>query len=84
MICPKCGAKGTLEVRRKLIGKPIGSFSLSGMNMKISAFEGAEAFCTEKGCGFAVIGHLESGPDPEVDKVYFVADEKPQGGHDSA
>jgi transcription elongation factor Elf1 len=73
MHCPKCGAENTVEVKRGFRAQPIGSFSLAGNQMKVSAVEIAIATCTN--CDLRLEGHLETGSDPEEDGLYFVADE---------
>ncbi len=75
--CPKCGEQDTVEVKRGFKARPLGSFSLAGNQPKFSANEVAIATCTN--CDLRVVGHLETGPDPEVDKIYFVADEPMAG-----
>jgi ribosomal protein L37E len=46
--CATCGA--LVELRRYLQAKPLGTFSLSGSQLKVSAYERWEARCTA--CGF--------------------------------
>lgn len=48
--CPECGG-GPCELRRYLQAKPLGTFSLSGTQMKVSAAERWEGRCTV--CGWA-------------------------------
>lgn len=69
MRCPKCGTENTVEVRRGLQARPIGSFSLAGNQMKFSAREVAIATCTA--CDLHLVGHLEGTSDPE-EGLYFV------------
>jgi len=69
--CPQCGGESTVEVERGLRARPLGSHSLAGAQMKVSAREVAVATCTN--CDLHLIGHLETGPDPEG-KLYFVVD----------
>jgi predicted RNA-binding Zn-ribbon protein involved in translation (DUF1610 family) len=75
--CPKCGAQDTVEIKRGFKARPLGSFSLAGNQLKFSANEVAIATCTS--CDLHVVGHLETGPDPEVNEIYFVADEPGAG-----
>jgi len=35
--CPVCGEAGGMGVRERLVARPIGSFSLAGAQMKVSA-----------------------------------------------
>lgn len=55
--CPRCGASGTLSVHRAFEANPLGSFSLAGAQMKMSAREVAVAQCSA--CNLSVRGHLE-------------------------
>lgn len=62
--CPCCDATGTVTVRLLLAAKPIGSFSLAGAQVKVSAVTRAVAECSA--CGLTVAGRLEGatvGPD---------------------
>lgn len=43
--CPSCGLRGQVTVRKILRAKPVGSFSLAGVQMKFSAYEDLEAAC---------------------------------------
>lgn len=79
--CPKCGGEDTVEVRRGFVAKPLGTFSLAGAQMKVSAHEVAIATCTE--CDLHLTGHLETTADPEA-KIYFIVDEPPPDGHPPA
>lgn len=52
--CPVCS--GLLELSWRLTAKPIGSFSLAGAQMKVSALVRAQVLCA--GCGLAAVGSL--------------------------
>ena len=74
--CPRCSAQGTVSIRPALRAKPIGSFSLAGAQMKVSAHSGVVAGCSS--CGLRAFGHLQ---DPVISEDgttfvsgYFVAD----------
>ncbi len=72
--CPQCRTQGTISVRLVLVAKPLGSFSLAGEQMKVSARRAAVAECSS--CGLSVSGHLENptiGPDGATGG-HFVAD----------
>jgi hypothetical protein len=56
--CPRCQASGTISVRRVLTAKPLGTFSLAGAQIKVSAVESAVAECSA--CDLSVVGHLEN------------------------
>jgi hypothetical protein len=47
--CPECAEAGWMEVREVLVAKPLGTFSLSGTQMKVSASWGWEFRCGK--CG---------------------------------
>ena len=54
---PKCSDALWLELR--LVAKPIGSFSLAGVQMKVSAGETPVLSCS--GCDWTVAGRIEDG-----------------------
>lgn len=56
--CPNCGVPA-LHIEARLKAKPIGSFSLSGAQMKVSAHETVFLVC--RGCGARVEGDVEPG-----------------------
>lgn len=47
--CPVCGTRHAADVWRVLVAKPVGSFSLSGAQVKFSATGGWRYECTK--CG---------------------------------
>jgi hypothetical protein len=47
--CPECRESGGMAVREVLVAKPLGTFSLSGTQMKVSARWGWEFRCGK--CG---------------------------------
>lgn len=59
--CLKCKSKTGLEVVNtgRLYGRPIGTFSLAGAQMKVSAMEVLELRHPE--CGWSVEGTVEGG-----------------------
>lgn len=75
--CPSCRGTGTINVARVLVAKPIGSFSLAGAQLKVSAIDAAVAECSA--CGLTVSGRLENatlGPDGRTfTGGHFVADQ---------
>lgn len=70
--CPKCGAPpGSLELGEVIVPRPIGTFSLSGSTMKVSAHAAPVLRCT--GCGLHIVGryngrHVEFKP-PEAKEL---------------
>lgn len=56
--CPQCGEAGKLGIYRVLMAKPIGSFSLSGAQMKVSAQDAPVLACGH--CGLKLIGQYET------------------------
>jgi hypothetical protein len=55
--CPECGTVGTVALRPVMVAKPLGSFSLAGAQMKVSARQGWELACSA--CSFRVLGQVE-------------------------
>ena len=53
--CPMCGER-SLTLSYQLYAKPIGSFSLSGHQMKVSAVQYPIVTCTSDGCDFRARG----------------------------
>lgn len=39
MPCPRCGYVGDMELNKRMVAKPLGSFSLAGTQMKVSVVE---------------------------------------------
>jgi hypothetical protein len=72
MICPKCQEENTITIWAGLVARPIGTFSLAGAQMKVSAHRTVIAECSS--CGLSVMGHLED-PTYADDGVTFA------GGH---
>jgi hypothetical protein len=72
MKCPNCEATNTVTITRGLSARQLGTFSLTGAQMKVSANTVAFADCTS--CGLHVVGHLEN-PEWAEDGVTFT------GGH---
>lgn len=60
--CPQCGEVGKLriEYRDKLVAKPLGSFSLAGAQMKVSARRVQAPFLCCDACGLALEGKKEN------------------------
>jgi hypothetical protein len=50
--CPGCGTIGSLELKSRLHARPIGSFSLAGQQMKVSAVAVHVLACTADDCEF--------------------------------
>lgn len=61
MRCPDCGTKNSIVITPGIVCRPLGTFSLAGTQMKVSAHTVAIADCTV--CDLHVLGHLE---DPEL------------------
>ena len=59
VVCPGCGKDGSLGVELRLVAQPIGSFSLAGAQMKVSAREVPHLVCTTVGCGFTKAASTE-------------------------
>lgn len=58
--CPVCSTRYVIQVRRVLRAKPLGTFSLSGTQMKVSVRDGWEYRCTACGAeGLAEPEHPE-------------------------
>lgn len=55
--CPHCGTSemDAFTVGTRLVAKPLGSYSISGTSMKVSAIEVAELKCR---CGWSILGHI--------------------------
>lgn len=47
--CPACGGQGTMTLEQKFVARPIGSHSLSGSQLKVSAVQAMVVSCS--GCG---------------------------------
>jgi hypothetical protein len=56
--CPKCGKVGALDISMKLVANPIGSFSLSGYQMKASTRLAPFLECLN--CDFAIQGKIDT------------------------
>jgi len=56
--CPVCSATETLSLAMELVAKPLGSFSLSGQQMKVSATSRPVLSCSE--CGLRLVGRLDA------------------------
>lgn len=54
--CPMCGVVGSLRLSYQLYAKPIGSFSLSGQQMKVSAVRYLVVTCGIDSCDFRARG----------------------------
>jgi hypothetical protein len=55
--CPNCGMPGTLSITMKFIARPLGTFSLSGQQMKVAAEERPVLGCSN--CPYEVVGRLD-------------------------
>lgn len=65
--CPVCGTVGTLSIKRMFRAKPLGTWSLSGAQMKLTGWFFPLLVCS--GCGLGVPGHY----DPDGRHVTFPA-----------
>jgi len=67
---------GTVALRPALVAKPLGSFSLAGAQMKVSAWRGWALECSA--CPFRVLGQVEGlevdGTTGAITAGTFVAD----------
>lgn len=68
--CPHCGS-GPLQLNRSITAKPIGTFSLAGAQMKVSAVDQHILSCAA--CGWYAVGDVEG--------VEATADGTITGGH---
>jgi hypothetical protein len=76
--CPECGAAGTVVLRPVIVAKPLGTFSLAGAQMKVSAWRGWELACSA--CSFRVLGQVEGLETDENDQItagHFVVSPPP-------
>lgn len=48
--CPGCGTVGSVQLTTKFVVKPLGTYSLAGVQTKVSAVETPALACTE--CDF--------------------------------
>ncbi len=55
--CPRCAESGGLRIELRLVAKPIGSFSLSGAQMKFSVQERVALVCGR--CGLDLLGEFD-------------------------
>lgn len=69
--CPECGKTGTMTLGRKLRANPIGSFSLAGAQMKVSARDVDTITCDPDvgGCGWSADGVYDA------DYHHFITDQ---------
>lgn len=67
--CPSCGANSrtdpTFVVEESLVAKPLGSYSLAGVQVKVSA---VKKMVLKHSCGWFIEGHIEGD--------YFVAEKE--------
>lgn len=57
--CPDCEATGTLTINIKLVASPLGSHSLAGAQVKVSARERPVLSCTTSSCDFELVGEVD-------------------------
>jgi hypothetical protein len=62
--CPLCGLTGCISIAWRLVAKPLGSFSLSGSQMKLSANRSLWATCSTPGCGMEARVNATPPPEP--------------------
>lgn len=55
--CPNCEATGTLAIDVKLVANPLGSHSLAGAQLKVSARERPVLSCSA--CDFELAGEFD-------------------------
>lgn len=56
--CPNCEAVATLFIQTKMVANPIGSFSIAGAGLKVTAQERPVLTCTA--CEWEKIGRFDS------------------------
>lgn len=54
--CPGCGMRGSLKMAIEIMAKPIGTYSLAGQQMKVSAVEAPVLRCAL--CEMHIVGRL--------------------------
>lgn len=52
LLCPECLRVGTLAVEYRLVARPVGSHSLAGAQLKVSAVNWLHLVCAEADCTF--------------------------------
>lgn len=52
--CPSCGTKGSLTLEMRLRAKPLGTYSLAGMQPKVAAIPWPYLVCSVSDCTFIV------------------------------
>ena len=55
--CPNCGEAGTLSIDERLVANEIGTFSLSGAQIKVTARGRPVLTCSS--CPFALVGNYD-------------------------
>jgi hypothetical protein len=53
--CPACGGVATLFTVERFVAQPVGSFSLAGAQMKVSAHKVVLLWCDR--CPLELVGH---------------------------
>jgi hypothetical protein len=75
--CPKCGAPGAISVEPILVSKPVGTYSIAGVQAKVVAEQ--KYMLAFPHCDPLVKGHLEDASFDEATRSWtgghFVADE---------
>ena len=56
--CPQCQAK-MFTLQNRLVARPLGTWSLSGAQMKVSAYEWPHLVCGNCGAAYAAKGRDE-------------------------
>ena len=67
--CPGCTAAGTVTVQPVLVGKPLGTYSIAGVQPKAVAERKVALTCS---CGLLIMGRLE-GVVFDADRQCFTA-----------
>lgn len=69
--CPQCSTVGALTITDVLTAQPIGSFSLAGVQMKVSARPRPVLSCATDGCDFERVGEYT----PDGGHAMFLRDD---------
>jgi hypothetical protein len=80
--CPECGKRGTLTVTKGFEAKPLGTFSLAGMQPKVAASVTLRITCDQGqgGCGWTAPARLDpDGKHIVVDQPTSGSDPSPAG-----
>lgn len=71
--CPQCARVGALTITDTLVAQRVGTFSLAGVQMKVSARPCPVLKCTADGCDFERVGEYA----PDGGHAVFLRDDTP-------